>query len=341
MLDCGIRLRPAAADQHSYAEQRQRGVARLWDGKIETTVGMIYAALGGAASRRAAQASFSMQRRKAAKGRRTPVRREENTAVWLPPPLTCRRALSVIPPAWAAEVYSSNIVGYQKMNLDAGWNMIGTQFVQVGGGAKALSDAMILDSSMAGFDDEGTYANELKVWKDNNYTTYGWSGSSGTDVLEDSSLDNKWLNGDLEEVPEAELAAEDAVWIKAATAGTVLVNGEVPSEDTVTVPLSIGWNMVCNPYPGTKSVTTFGILSSDMAGFDEEGTFITEMKVWINGNYTTYGWSGSSGTDVLEDSSLDNKWLNGDLEETEGTVDYGHGVWIKAASTGSITFSAK
>ena len=227
------------------------------------------------------------------------------------------------------------------MNLDAGYNMIGVQFVQVGGDAKALSDAMILDSSMAGFDDEGTYATELMVWKNNNYTTFGWSGSSGTDVLEDSSLDNKWLNRDLEEVPEAELAAEDAVWIKAATAGTVLVSGEVPSEDTVTVPLSVGYNMVCNPYPGTKSATTFGVLSPDMAGFDDEGTFVTEMMVWKDGNYTTYGWSGSSGTDVLEDSSLDNKWLNRDLEETEGTIDYGHGVWIKAASSGSITFSAK
>ena len=232
-------------------------------------------------------------------------------------------------------------MGYQKVSLDAGYNMIGMQFVEVGSAdAKALSTAATLDSSMAGFDDEGTYATELMVWKNNNYTTYGWSGSSGTDVLEDSSFDNKWLNNDLEETDD-ELDAPDAVWIKAATAGTVTVCGQVPSESTVTVPLAAGYNMVANPFPKTVKVADFGVLSANLIGFDDEGTYATEMMVWKNGNYTTYGWSGTSGTDVLEDSSLDNKWLNNDLEETDDTVDFGHGVWIKAATAGSITFTAE
>ena len=236
---------------------------------------------------------------------------------------------------------SSNVVGYQKVALDPGYNMIGMQFVEVGSGdAKALADAATLDSSMAGFDDEGTYATELKVWKNGNYTTFGWSGTSGTDVLDDSTFDNKWLNGDLEETAD-ELAAEDAVWIKAEKAGTVTVCGQVPSESSVTVPLVAGYNMVANPYPKTVKVADFGVLSANLAGFDDEGTYATELKVWKNGNYTTFGWSGTSGSDVLGDPSLDNKWLNGDLEETDDTVDFGHGVWIKAASAGSITFSAE
>ena len=236
---------------------------------------------------------------------------------------------------------SSNIVGYQKVALDPGYNMIGMQFVEVGSGdAKALADAATLDSSMAGFDEDGFYATELMVWKNGNYTTFGWSGSSGTDVLGDDSLDNKWLDKDLEETAD-ELAAEDAVWIKAEKVGTVTVCGQVPSEDTVTVPLSAGYNMVANPYPKTVKVADFGVLSANMAGFDEDGFYATELMVWKNGNYTTYGWSGSSGTDVLGDPSLDNKWLDKDLEETNDTVDFGHGVWIKAASAGSITFSAE
>ncbi len=227
------------------------------------------------------------------------------------------------------------------MNLDAGYNMIGTQFVQVGGGAKALSDAMILDSSMAGFDEDGNYDTKLMVWKNNDYTTYGWSGTSATEYLEDSSLDNKWLNIDYEEDTTASLESVDAVWIKAGSSGTVTVNGEVPSDATVTVPLSVGYNMVCNPYPKTVNAADFGVLSSDMAGFAEDGNYATKMMIWKDGNYTTLGWSGTSGTEYLEDSSLDNKWLNLDYEETEDTVDYGHGVWIKAGSSGSITFSAE
>ena len=42
--DSVLRLRPAAADQHSDAEQSQRGGAGLGDGKIETTVGIVCAA---------------------------------------------------------------------------------------------------------------------------------------------------------------------------------------------------------------------------------------------------------------------------------------------------------
>jgi len=244
-------------------------------------------------------------------------------------------------PAGAAEVVSSNIVGYQKVTLDPGYNMIGMQFVEVGSGdAKALADAATLDSSMAGFDDEGTYATELMVWKNGNYTTFGWSGSSPSEYMEEPSLDNKWLDLNLEEDSNAFLDAPDAVWIKAATAGTVTVCGQVPTNDVVTIPLSAGYNMVANPFPKTVRVADFGELSANLAGFDDEGTYATELMVWKNGNYTTFGWSGSSPSEYMEEPSLDNKWLDLNLEETEDTVDFGHGVWIKAAEAGTITFRA-
>lgn len=128
---------------------------------------------------------------------------------------------SAISPAGAAEVVSSNIVGYQKVALDPGYNMIGMQFVEVGSGdAKALADAATLDSSMAGFDDEGTYATELKVWKNGNYTTFGWSGSSPSEYMEEPSLDNKWLDLNLEETEDT-VDFGHGVWIKAAEAGTI------------------------------------------------------------------------------------------------------------------------
>ena len=246
-----------------------------------------------------------------------------------------------IPPAWAGGVVvSSNTVGYQRMNLDAGYNMIGVQFTEVGtAAAKDLTTVGELASTMDGFDENGDFATEMMVWKNNNYTTYGWSGTSGTDVLEDESFDKKWLTRDLEEPEDQELKETDAVWIKAGSAGSITISGQVPTND-VTVALTVGYNMVANPFPMTVPVTSFGVLSADMAGFDENGDFATELMVWKNGDYTTYGWSGTSGTDVLEDDSFDNKWLNRDLEETDDVVDFGHGVWIKAGSAGSITFKA-
>ena len=105
--------------------------------------------------------------------------------------------------------------------------MIGVQFVEVGTeAAKSLADSMTLNSAMSGFDDGGSFATEMMVWKNNDYTTYGWAGSSGTDVIGDSSLDNKWLNDELEEDDEAYVDFGHGVWIKAASAGTITFTAE-------------------------------------------------------------------------------------------------------------------
>ena len=230
-------------------------------------------------------------------------------------------------------------MGYEKVNLVAGFNMVGMQFVTVGDKtAQTLSTAAQLDSQMSGFDDEGTYASKLQTWDGAKYTTFGWSGSSGTDVLEDDDLNNKWLNVDLEETDDT-LDKAQAVWIIAEKAGTVTLAGEVPADDSVTVQLVAGFNMVANPYPATVKVADFGVLDSTYAGFDDEGTYASKLQIWNGSKYTTFGWSGSSGTDVLEDDDLNNKWLNVDLEETDDDVAFGQGVWIIAEKAGTITFT--
>ena len=107
--------------------------------------------------------------------------------------------------------------------------MIGVQFLLVGGEAQALSTVGTLDNEMAGFDEDGNYDSEMRVWNGKGYTTYGWSGTSGTDVLENSSLDNKWLNLDLE-LEETELPIGHAVWITAEKAGTITFKNPTISE---------------------------------------------------------------------------------------------------------------
>ena len=217
--------------------------------------------------------------------------------------------------------------------------MLGIQFVQVGQGeAMDLSTFAALNPEMAGFDADGNFATELQVWNGLGYDMFGWSGTSGTDVLDNSDLDNKWLNGDLELTDDV-LDKAEGVWVKAGSAGTATIAGQVPSEDTITVNLRTGWNMVANPYPGQINVTDFGVLSSGFPGFDADGNFAVELQVWNGLGYDMYGWSGTSGTDVLDNSDLDNKWLNGDLEESDGTVLFGHGVWIKTDAAGTITFT--
>ncbi len=243
---------------------------------------------------------------------------------------------------FAGTVESSNTVGYTKVNLDAGYNMIGVQFVQVGGQAWNASVVAELDGSMAGFNSDGDYVTEMKIWQNGTYTTYGWAGTSPSTYELDGAadLDNKWLNLDYEEEVNP-LAGGAAFWVKAGTSGTLTILGEVPNGE-VTIPLSAGYNMVANPLPATVLAADFGKLSANMEGFNSDGDYVTEMKVWENGTYTTYGWAGTSPSTYELDGAadLDNKWLNLDYEVTEGTVEVGHAVWIKAGSAGSITFNA-
>lgn len=241
-------------------------------------------------------------------------------------------------PARAADVVSSNIVGYNKIALPKGYTMIGVQFTQVGGEDHDLATGGVLDKTMAGPDEEGKFATEMLVWNGNGYDTYGWSGTAGTDALEDESLNYKWLNLD------AELAVGDfplasGAWINAGEVGNVTISGEVTPGTTQTIQLVKGFNMVANPFPVTTPIATFGVLNAEMEGPDEEGKFATELLVWNGNGYDTYGWSGTAGTDALEDENLNYKWLNLDAELAVGNVDIGHAVWINAKTAGTITFT--
>ena len=97
-------------------------------------------------------------------------------------------------PAWGAEVVSSNIVGYEKVNLVAGYNLVAPQFALVGANSltRDISTVGILDSTMAGYDADYVTANDMLVWDaaSKSYTTYGWAGTSGTDIDNDPSYDN-------------------------------------------------------------------------------------------------------------------------------------------------------
>ena len=190
---------------------------------------------------------------------------------------------------------------------------------------------------MNGFDGDGYFKSYMKVWDGENYATYGWSGSSGTDLMENSDLDKKWLNDDLEEVDET-MDKGAAAWVIAEKAGTMTVSGQVPTNSTTTIQLSSGFNMVANPYPVKVKVANFGKLDAGQAGFDGDGYFKSYIKIWDGANYATFGWSGSSGTDLMENPDLDNKWLNDDLEETDDEISFGTGVWVIAEKAGTITF---
>lgn len=223
--------------------------------------------------------------------------------------------------------------------------MVGLQFQYVGDATdrtRNISDFGTLDSTFAGYDEDYSYATEMRVWDSarQSYVYYGWSGSSGTDIDDDSSYDNQWLDSATEITDETVLVG-DGVWIKAEKAGTITVSGQVVSSDLSTT-LVQGFNLVANPYPQSVPVASFGRLDSSFSGYDADYSYATEMRVWdpARQSYVYYGWSGTSGTEIDDDASYDNQWLDSATEITTAMIPYGAAVWIKAEKAGTITFSA-
>ena len=239
-----------------------------------------------------------------------------------------------------AEVESSHVVGYTKLNLAAGYNMIGVPFkaVATDGATKSITEIGKLDSSFAGYDDEYDFATQMEVWNGTGYDFYGWAGTSGTDVDGDATLDNTWTDMVAEPVDE-ELQVGNGFWVKAANAGTITLLGEVVKTN-VTVSIAAGYNIVANPYPCDVNITNFGRLDDSFAGYDDEYDFTTQMEVWNGTGYAFYGWAGSSGTDVDNDPTLDYTWTDMVAEPVDGVIPAGSSVWIKAAHSGTITFTA-
>lgn len=88
-----------------------------------------------------------------------------------------------IPPAWAADVVSSNVVGYNKVTLTPGYNMLAPTFVYVGGGEKAIPDIFQENDFVSG--ESGGEADCIYLWENGGYTTTYFFSSDAGDAWSD------------------------------------------------------------------------------------------------------------------------------------------------------------
>ena len=92
---------------------------------------------------------------------------------------------ATLAPAWGADVISSNVVGYNKVTLTQGYNMLAPMFTYVNGGDKAIPDIFVEDDFVSGESD--SEADCIYLWENGGYTrTYFFS----------SDADDKWSSGD-------------------------------------------------------------------------------------------------------------------------------------------------
>ena len=232
-------------------------------------------------------------------------------------------------PAQAAEVVSSNIVGYQKLSLVNGLNLVAAPFVAVGGETADINETMTSSDMKT-----GTLAN---FWNNGSYETlyyYDEDSDGGIyDTDEETCLGPGWGNAN-QIVVSQDMVRGDGFWIQSSGAAENTFAGEV-STNTVSLTLNDGLNLVGNPFP--KDISIQKITSDDL----RTGTL---ANFWNNGSYETvyyYDEDSDGGVyDTDEETCLGPGWGNANQIVVNHTISSGEGFWIQSsgAASASIEF---
>ena len=249
---------------------------------------------------------------------------------------------TAVAPAWGAEVVSSNIVGYEKIKIYPGLNMIGGVFQGVGTG-EALSlndqfvDAATSAQSGAGSDEADNIFTYDGSTQEYNKIYYFYYEDGGAD-----DENNKWVDIDTDAVTETTFSDGTGGWYRNRSNTTIELTmaGEVPTNATYTVTLYSGLNFVANPYPmaialNGANFSVTGVTSG--AGSDEADNIFTYDGPTQEYNKIYYFYYEDGGADEEI-----NKWVDIDTDAvTDATVGSGQGFWYRhrGAEPATLTFT--
>ena len=230
-----------------------------------------------------------------------------------------------VAPAWGAEVVSSNIVGYNKVTLTSGYNMLGFQFLNIGQDEQDINEVINGDTDLPGLDAEGN-------------TTYGLMDKNDGTENEMPAWDSKWVLKDFSDLATGDCAVGDGFWIQTTAAAEITFSGEVPEEDTKEVQVASGYNLLSNPFPEALPIQS--VQSNDLPGLDAEGNFQSFIKVWNGSGYTTYGWMDANDGTENEMPAWNSKWVLKDFSDLASTtISIGAGFWVQTSAAATITFT--
>ena len=266
----------------------------------------------------------------------------------------------------AAEVVSSNIVGYNKLTIQntTGYLMIAPQFVPVGAAAADypvdIQDVFVSstfpDPVLDASGEDIEWGAKLMLWNGVGYDTYCWTGKTGEDFFENPAWDDKWTGNFGEYLAkDVTIAPGQGVflWVKDGSAGTTAtVAGEVINEESMSVSLaagSTGYNMIANPFPESISIQDIafsGLADPVLDASGEDIEWGAKLMLWNGVGYDTYCWTGKTGEDFFENPAWDDKWTKNFGESLADDVSVGVGegffLWMNPnldATTATATFS--
>ena len=283
-------------------------------------------------------------------------------------------ALLVALPARAAEVVSSNIVGYNKITLKSRLTMMAASFQNVGAANSTISLSQIVPGDSVTpidwSDDDLPFGSSLLIWNGSSYIggTYYWTGEVpreiGAEMESDlgmpvGSYNNIWVDDQYEPVGDISFPAGTAFWIQddnrsATQLGSITVSGEVvPSTANRSVDADTRLTMMGYTYP--KEISTDQLIVSDLPGIDwndDDLPFGSSLLKWNGSSYIggTLYWTGEVPREIgsemetdlgLESGSYNNIWVNDQYEPDSLSIGVGEAFWIQNSDTSqkaTITF---
>jgi hypothetical protein len=230
------------------------------------------------------------------------------------------------------------VVGYNKVTLNPGYNLVSAQFVNIGDSVIENVDDVLEALSLPGVDPagDGTGFARLQTWNNGVYVNYEWAGTNLVDGWGWPETKNKWMTLFSEDIAEIRLENEQGFWIwldpaVVASPKTVTFSGEVLASTTaVTNHLTSGFNLVANPWP--EEIDIQNIIVENLPGVDPDGdgTGFVRLQKWNNGVYLNYEWAGTNLVAGWGWPETENKWMtlfSEDIAE-DVTLGIGKGFWL-------------
>ena len=244
--------------------------------------------------------------------------------------------------AWAAEVYSANTVGYTRVAVNSGLNLLGSQFVEVGTDAALdINEVVLPAAEVPGLNENYEFQTLLQTWDGSAYAIYGYcADSQGTELFGDPSWDGKWLTILMDGVATVDIPAGSGFWIQTTGGSTVTMMGQVASAESTSVDVTAGLNLISASYPKAINIQEV-VPSAELPGLNEMYEFQTLLQTWDGTAYAIYGYcAAGQGTELFGDPSWDGKWLTILMDGVaDVTLPAGSGFWVQTSGTGTVTFT--
>lgn len=223
-------------------------------------------------------------------------------------------------PAWGAEVVSSNIVGYEKINLTANSFVMGAaQFELVGSGTGTLSD--LFSASDIPYDTEIRFLNESGAYEIYQYIEDAYN-------VDTDEEEPGWADG-YAELTTDPVSPGTGFWVKAPENHQLTQAGQVPAAETITVTVAPGmFQMVSNPYPQAFNPNEVSWSNLD---------YDSEIRVLnASGAYDIYTYIEDAYNAATDEETPG--WADGYAElVTTDIADVGQGFWIRSTANSDTT----